>query len=559
MLRPSLPHPRLATQHSSFAGERLQAPTTDSGLRARVRRPVDTRVFFGQQRPNPLRVTDSRNNKANKVTFKDVAGCDEAKHELTQVVEFLKNPKRFNALGAKMPKGCLLYGPPGTGKTMLARAAANEAGVPFFAVSASEFVEMYVGLGASRIRELFNALRSKAPCILFIDELDAVGRARGSSGPNTNEEREQTINQLLTEMDGFDGNTGIVVMAATNRPDILDPALLRPGRFDRHISVPPPDAEGRLAILKAHAGNFKLAADVDLKEVAKQAHNFVGAQLQNLLNEAAIHAAEKQKPAVEMQDIMTQLERMQVGAARKANAPSKHIRNLIACHEAGHALVAAFLPGYSKVHKVTIVPRGQAGGYTAFEPTEDMLSGLVSRTHLLNDIAVSMGGRVAEELMFGRGNATTGASNDFEQATALAVHMVQKFGFNSIGPMVMAPSNVGGPGPELQDRIDRDKLVLVNQAYTRAKAILGRHKALVRELANELLEHDSLTGEEVHAMVTKKIKSLSLNPSVKADLAAAAEAEEQARAKAKQMLDDAAKARDTAADETDEADEADEA
>ena len=505
---------RLGSMHSPLAGQALLARPADVSHVSHVSRDQRGRglltIRAAQRRPNPLRVTDASNSQKNKVKFADVAGCDEAKHELAQVVEFLKNPKRYNSLGAKMPKGCLLYGPPGTGKTMLARAAANEAGVPFFAVSASEFVEMYVGLGASRVRELFATLKSKAPCILFIDELDAVGRARGGAGPtNGNEEREQTINQLLTEMDGFDGSSGVVVMAATNRADILDPALLRPGRFDRHIAVPPPDAEGRLAILKAHAHQYKLASDVDLQEIAKLAQNFVGAQLQNLLNEAAIRAADAKKPAIEQEDIKAQLERMLVGPERKAHAPSPHIRNLIACHEAGHALVAAFLPHYSKVHKVTIVPRGQAGGYTAFEPTEDMLSGLVSRKHLNHDMAVSMGGRVAEELMFGKGRATTGASNDFEQATSIAIHMVQRFGFNTIGPMVMAPNAAGGPGPALQDRIDQDKANLVNRAYSRAKAILSKHKGLLRELADALLQQDTLTGDEVHAMVAERLKSLS--------------------------------------------------
>ncbi|CAN1322822.1 ATP-dependent zinc metalloprotease FTSH 1, chloroplastic [Linum perenne] len=367
------------------------------------------------------------------VTFADVAGADQAKLELQEVVDFLKNPDKYTALGAKIPKGCLLVGPPGTGKTLLARAVAGEAGTPFFSCAASEFVELFVGVGASRVRDLFEKAKSKAPCIVFIDEIDAVGRQRGAGLGGGNDEREQTINQLLTEMDGFSGNSGVIVLAATNRPDVLDSALLRPGRFDRQVTVDRPDVSGRVKILQVsvHSRGKALAKDVDFEKIARRTPGFTGADLQNLMNEAAILAARRDLKEISKDEISDALERIIAGPEKKNAVVSEEKKKLVAYHEAGHALVGALMPEYDPVAKISIIPRGQAGGLTFFAPSEERLeSGLYSRSYLENQMAVALGGRVAEEVIFGQENVTTGASNDFMQVSRVARQMVERFGFS---------------------------------------------------------------------------------------------------------------------------------
>merc|ERR1719498_2254724 len=365
------------------------------------------------------------------VTFADVAGVEGAKLELQEVVDFLKNPDKYTALGAKIPKGCLLVGPPGTGKTLIAKAVAGEAGVPFFSCAASEFVELFVGVGASRVRDLFEKAKSKAPCIIFIDEIDAVGRQRGSGMGGGNDEREQTINQLLTEMDGFEGNTAVIVLAATNRPDVLDSALLRPGRFDRQVTVDLPDVAGRIRILKVHARGKTIGKDVDWDKVARRTPGFSGAALQNLLNEAAILAARCDLTEISKEEIADALERIVAGAAKEGAVMSEKKKRLVAYHEAGHAVVGALMPEYDPVTKISIVPRGAAGGLTFFAPSEERLeSGLYSRSYLENQMAVALGGRIAEELIFGEDDVTTGASNDFQQVTRTARLMVSSMGMS---------------------------------------------------------------------------------------------------------------------------------
>ncbi|CAN1322823.1 ATP-dependent zinc metalloprotease FTSH, chloroplastic [Linum perenne] len=377
------------------------------------------------------------------VTFADVAGADQAKLELQEVVDFLKNPDKYTALGAKIPKGCLLVGPPGTGKTLLARAVAGEAGTPFFSCAASEFVELFVGVGASRVRDLFEKAKSKAPCIVFIDEIDAVGRQRGAGLGGGNDEREQTINQLLTEMDGFSGNSGVIVLAATNRPDVLDSALLRPGRFDRQVTVDRPDVSGRVKILQVHSRGKALAKDVDFEKIARRTPGFTGADLQNLMNEAAILAARRDLKEISKDEISDALERIIAGPEKKNAVVSEEKKKLVAYHEAGHALVGALMPEYDPVAKISIIPRGQAGGLTFFAPSEERLeSGLYSRSYLENQMAVALGGRVAEEVIFGQENVTTGASNDFMQVSRVARQMVERFGFSKkIGQVA-----IGGAG-----------------------------------------------------------------------------------------------------------------
>ncbi|KAH7692241.1 Peptidase FtsH protein [Dioscorea alata] len=377
------------------------------------------------------------------VTFADVAGADQAKLELQEVVDFLKNPDKYTALGAKIPKGCLLVGPPGTGKTLLARAVAGEAGVPFFSCAASEFVELFVGVGASRVRDLFEKAKAKAPCIVFIDEIDAVGRQRGAGLGGGNDEREQTINQLLTEMDGFSGNSGVIVLGATNRPDVLDAALLRPGRFDRQVTVDRPDVAGRVKILQVHSRGKALAKDVDFEKIARRTPGFTGADLQNLMNEAAIFAARRDLKEISKDEISDALERIIAGPEKKNAVVSDEKKKLVAYHEAGHALVGALMPEYDPVAKISIIPRGQAGGLTFFAPSEERLeSGLYSKSYLENQMAVALGGRVAEEVIFGEENVTTGASNDFMQVSRVARQMVERFGFSKkIGQIA-----IGGPG-----------------------------------------------------------------------------------------------------------------
>jgi cell division protease FtsH len=362
-----------------------------------------------------------------QVTFNDVAGIEQAKLELSEVVDFLKNADRFTAIGAKIPKGVLLVGPPGTGKTLLAKAVAGEAGVPFFSISGSEFVEMFVGVGASRVRDLFEQAKSNAPCIVFIDEIDAVGRQRGAGLGGGNDEREQTLNQLLTEMDGFEGNTGIIIVAATNRPDVLDSALLRPGRFDRQVVVDRPDYKGRLEILNVHARGKTLAADVDLEKIARRTPGFTGADLSNLLNEAAILAARRSLTEISMDEINDAIDRVLAGPEKKDRVMSEKRKTLVAYHEAGHALVGALMPDYDPVQKISIIPRGRAGGLTWFTPNEEQVdSGLYSRAYLQNQMAVALGGRIAEEIVFGEEEVTTGASSDLQQVARTARQMVTR-------------------------------------------------------------------------------------------------------------------------------------
>ncbi|KAL2489488.1 ATP-dependent zinc metalloprotease FTSH 5 [Forsythia ovata] len=443
------------------------------------------------------------------VTFADVAGADQAKLELQEVVDFLKNPDKYTALGAKIPKGCLLVGPPGTGKTLLARAVAGEAGVPFFSCAASEFVELFVGVGASRVRDLFEKAKSKAPCIVFIDEIDAVGRQRGAGLGGGNDEREQTINQLLTEMDGFSGNSGVIVLAATNRPDVLDSALLRPGRFDRQVTVDRPDVAGRVKILQVHSRGKAIGKDVDFEKIARRTPGFTGADLQNLMNEAAILAARRELKEISKDEISDALERIIAGPEKKNAVVSDEKRRLVAYHEAGHALVGALMPEYDPVAKISIIPRGQAGGLTFFAPSEERLeSGLYSRSYLENQMAVALGGRVAEEVIFGPDNVTTGASNDFMQVSRVARQMVERFGFSKkIGQVA-----IGGPGgnPFLgqqmttqkdysmatADVVDAEVRELVDTAYTRAKEIMTTHIDILHKLAQLLIEKETVDGEE---------------------------------------------------------------
>jgi len=447
------------------------------------------------------------------VLFEDVAGVDGAKVELQEVVDFLKNPDKYTRLGAKIPKGCLLVGPPGTGKTLIAKAVAGEAGVPFFSCAASEFVEMFVGVGASRVRDLFEKAKAKAPCSVFIDEIDAVGRQRGAGMGGGNDEREQTINQLLTEMDGFEGNTGVIVLAATNRPDVLDSALLRPGRFDRQVTVDRPDVQGRIKILGVHSRGKVLAPDVDFETIARRTPGFSGADLQNLMNEAAIMAARRDLKEISKDEIADALERIIAGPEKKGAVMSEPKRKLVAYHEAGHALVGALMPEYDPVAKVSIVPRGAAGGLTFFAPSEERLeSGLYSRTYLENQMAVALGGRIAEELIFGAENVTTGASNDFQQVSRTARQMVTTLGFSDkIGQVALA----GGGGPSFlgaqmgqsaecsaatTDIVDNEVKALVETAYRRAKDLVESNIAVLHRCAEVLLEKESIDGEEFQSL-----------------------------------------------------------
>ncbi|CAN0927375.1 ATP-dependent zinc metalloprotease FTSH, chloroplastic [Linum grandiflorum] len=444
------------------------------------------------------------------VTFADVAGADQAKLELQEVVDFLKNPDKYTALGAKIPKGCLLVGPPGTGKTLLARAVAGEAGTPFFSCAASEFVELFVGVGASRVRDLFEKAKSKAPCIVFIDEIDAVGRQRGAGLGGGNDEREQTINQLLTEMDGFSGNSGVIVLAATNRPDVLDAALLRPGRFDRQVTVDRPDVAGRVKILQVHSRGKALAKDVDFDKIARRTPGFTGADLQNLMNEAAILAARRDLKEISKDEIADALERIIAGPEKKNAVVSEEKKKLVAYHEAGHALVGALMPEYDPVAKISIIPRGQAGGLTFFAPSEERLeSGLYSRSYLENQMAVALGGRwVAEEVIFGQENVTTGASNDFMQVSRVARQMVERFGFSKkIGQVAIGGAG-GNPflGQQMSsqkdysmataDVVDAEVRELVEKAYARATEIVTTHIDILHKLAQLLIEKETVDGEE---------------------------------------------------------------
>ena len=449
-----------------------------------------------------------------QVTFGDVAGIEGAKLELTEVVDFLKNPDRFTAVGAKIPKGVLLVGPPGTGKTLLAKAVAGEAGVPFFSISGSEFVEMFVGVGASRVRDLFEQAKKNAPCIVFIDEIDAVGRQRGAGLGGGNDEREQTLNQLLTEMDGFEGNTGIIIVAATNRPDVLDSALLRPGRFDRQVVVDRPDYAGRLQILGVHARGKTLAKDVDLDKVARRTPGFTGADLSNLLNEAAILAARRQLTEISMDEVNDAIERVMAGPEKKDRVMSEKRKRLVAYHESGHALVGALMPDYDPVQKISIIPRGQAGGLTFFTPSEErMESGLYSRSYLQNQMAVALGGRVAEELIYGEDEVTTGASNDLQQVARVARQMVTRFGMSDrLGPVALGRSQGGmflgrdiaaerDFSEDTAAAIDEEVSVLVAQAYKRAHQVLASNLPVLDELAELLVEKETVDAEELQELL----------------------------------------------------------
>ena len=459
-----------------------------------------------------------------QVTFGDVAGIEQAKLELTEVVDFLKNADRFTAIGAKIPKGVLLVGPPGTGKTLLAKAVAGEAGVPFFSISGSEFVEMFVGVGASRVRDLFEQAKANAPCIVFIDEIDAVGRQRGAGLGGGNDEREQTLNQLLTEMDGFEGNTGIILIAATNRPDVLDSALMRPGRFDRQVVVDRPDYSGRQEILNVHARGKTLAKDVDLNKVARRTPGFTGADLANLLNEAAILAARRSLTEISMDEVNDAIDRVMAGPEKKNRVMSEKRKELVAYHEAGHALVGALMPDYDPVQKISIIPRGRAGGLTWFTPSEErMESGLYSRSYLQNQMAVALGGRLAEEIIYGEEEVTTGASNDLQQVTRVARQMVTRFGMSDrLGPVALGRQNgnvfMGRDiasdrdfSNETAAAIDEEVRNYVDQAYSRAKKVLIENRHILDRLAEMLIEKETVEADELQdVLANNDVKMASL-------------------------------------------------
>ncbi|MBU8881397.1 ATP-dependent zinc metalloprotease FtsH [Bacillus sp. FJAT-29790] len=441
-----------------------------------------------------------------KVRFKDVAGADEEKQELVEVVEFLKDPRKFSELGARIPKGVLLVGPPGTGKTLLARAAAGEAGVPFFSISGSDFVEMFVGVGASRVRDLFENAKKNAPCIIFIDEIDAVGRQRGAGLGGGHDEREQTLNQLLVEMDGFGANEGIIIVAATNRPDILDPALLRPGRFDRQITVDRPDVIGREAVLKVHARNKPLDDTVNLKSIAQRTPGFSGADLENLLNEAALVAARRDKKKIDMSDIDEATDRVIAGPAKKSRVISKKERNIVAFHEAGHTVIGVVLEEAEMVHKVTIVPRGQAGGYAVMLPKEDRF--FMTKPELLDKIVGLLGGRVAEEIAFGE--VSTGAHNDFQRATGIARRMVTEFGMSDkLGPLQFGQSQGGqvflgrdfnndqNYSDAIAYEIDQEIQRIIKECYEKARKVLTENRDKLDLIANTLLEVETLDADQI--------------------------------------------------------------
>ncbi|EIE25977.1 hypothetical protein COCSUDRAFT_22213 [Coccomyxa subellipsoidea C-169] len=439
------------------------------------------------------------------ITFDDVAGVDEAKQDFMEVVEFLKRPERFTAVGAKIPKGVLLVGPPGTGKTLLAKAIAGEAGVPFFSISGSEFVEMFVGVGASRVRDLFKKAKENAPCIVFVDEIDAVGRSRGTGVGGGNDEREQTLNQLLTEMDGFEGNTGIIVIAATNRADILDNALLRPGRFDRQVTVDVPDQKGRLAILKVHAKNKKLADEVDLSQIAMRTPGFSGADLANLLNEAAILTGRRSKAATSNKEIDDSVDRIVAGMEGTPMVDGKS-KSLVAYHEVGHAVCGTLTPGHDAVQKVTLIPRGQARGLTWFIPGEDPT--LISKQQIFARIVGALGGRAAEEIIFGDAEVTTGASSDLQQVTNMARQMVVNYGFSDIGPwslldpsaqsgdMIMRMMARNGTSESLQRKIDDAVKKIAAEAYEEALTHIRENREAIDKIVELLQERETISGDE---------------------------------------------------------------
>ena len=445
------------------------------------------------------------------VMFDDVAGIEEAKEELQEVVTFLKKPERFTAVGARIPKGVLLVGPPGTGKTLLAKAIAGEAGVPFFSISGSEFVEMFVGVGASRVRDLFKKAKENAPCIIFIDEIDAVGRQRGAGIGGGNDEREQTLNQLLTEMDGFEGNTGIIIIAATNRPDVLDAALLRPGRFDRQVTVEVPDIKGRLEVLEVHARNKKLAEDISLDAIARRTPGFSGADLANLLNEAAILTARRRKEAITMLEIDDAVDRVIAGMEGTPLVDSKSKR-LIAYHEVGHAIIGTVVKDHDPVQKVTLIPRGQARGLTWFAPSEEQM--LISRSQIMARIMGALGGRAAEEVVFGDAEVTTGAGNDLLQVSNMARQMVTRFGMSDLGPLSLEGQSsevfLGRDlmtrseySEEIAARIDAQVRSIVERCYDEARRIVRENRVVIDRLVDLLIEKETIDGEEFRQIVAE--------------------------------------------------------
>lgn len=451
------------------------------------------------------------NEEKKRVTFEDVAGADEEKQELVEVVEFLKDPRKFAALGARIPKGVLLVGPPGTGKTLLARAVAGEAGVPFFSISGSDFVEMFVGVGASRVRDLFENAKKNAPCIIFIDEIDAVGRQRGAGLGGGHDEREQTLNQLLVEMDGFGANEGIIIVAATNRPDILDPALLRPGRFDRQITVDRPDVKGREAVLKVHARNKPLNKDVKLNTIAKRTTGFTGADLENLLNEAALLAARRNKRDIAMQEVDEAIDRVIVGTEKKSRVISDHEKRIVAYHEAGHTIAGYFLEHADMVHKVTIIPRGRAGGYVIMLPKDDRT--LVAKQELLDRVTGLLAGRVAEELFINE--ISTGAYSDFKQATSIVRSMIVEYGMSDrLGPMQFGSSqgqvflgrDIGHEqnySDTIAYEIDQEMQTIIRDCYERAKNLLTEKSEEMHRIANTLLEVETLDIDQIKSLIEK--------------------------------------------------------
>ena len=462
-------------------------------------------MSFGKSKARAINEADK-----NKVTFNDVAGVDEEKEELQEIVEFLKSPKKFTDMGARIPKGVLLVGHPGTGKTLLAKAVAGEAGVPFFIISGSDFVEMFVGVGASRVRDLFEQAKKNAPCIIFIDEIDAVGRQRGAGVGGGHDEREQTLNQLLVEMDGFATNEGVIVLAATNRPDILDKALLRPGRFDRQIVVSAPDVKAREEILEVHARKKIIGSDVDLKTIAKNTSGFSGADLENVLNEAALLAARRNKSEINMQEIEDAMVKVTMGPEKKTRVRSEKENKLVAYHEAGHAVVSRFLPTQDSVHQISIVPRGMAGGYTMYRPTED--KSFMSKTEMLEQIVSLLGGRVAEQLILN--DISTGASNDIERATQIATSMVTRYGMSEKIGTIMLGSNqeevfLGrdfSHGKEYSEEtagiIDAEVKAILDNAYKTAENILKENMDKLHAVAGVLLEKEKIDGEEFDAIFT---------------------------------------------------------
>ena len=456
-------------------------------------------MSFGKSRARMMNPTDK-----NKVTFDDVAGVDEEKEELEEIVEFLKNPKKFTDMGARIPKGVLLVGQPGTGKTLLAKAVAGEAGVPFFIISGSDFVEMFVGVGASRVRDLFDEAKKNAPCIIFIDEIDAVGRQRGAGLGGGHDEREQTLNQLLVEMDGFSANEGVIVLAATNRPDVLDKALLRPGRFDRQIVVSSPDVKAREQILEVHSRKKKLSIDVDLKTIAKNTSGFSGADLENVLNEAALLAARRNLREIGMQEIEDAMVKVTMGPEKRTRVRSDKEQKLVAYHEAGHAVVSRFLPTQDPVHQISIVPRGMAGGYTMYRPTED--KSFMSRTEMVENIVSLLGGRVAEKLILD--DISTGASNDIERATKIARAMVTKYGMSErVGTITLGQNQeevfLGRDFAQAKEYseetagiIDEEVKSIIDAAYKKAETILREHIDKLHSVAGVLLEKEKIDGDE---------------------------------------------------------------